>query len=376
MNPPFRIWQARLAPHRSLLRDLLLIVVTCLVCFLYFSEQWLNDSRAQRQQALNAFALQLADSSYVPLAADNLVSLNVLAQQLAAQPPVVGVRIERLNGQLASSAGVEQGMQAQAAIGDDAEKIIGRVLVYGQPVAAQPFWPFLLLLLCLLGLRAALTFFWQQLVPLSAKTWRDLRERGQGEASAVRAEAQPPLLALPQVEARLDVSVVNFERLQQRFTPSALAQLLACYDELLTQVAQVYGASCDAPLPAASLSLRHTQADEAVFLLSCCAKLLLAGCERLNQQRHESGESCLSLRLLLSRDAPETLRQPVQQSGPAQQLQLLLPGLSPELQSRFTVRLLEQWQDHDDHWQLFTEVRLAERYQKLIASQLASLMGD
>lgn len=370
MTSPFHIWQARLAPHRPLLRDLLLILVTALVCFLYFSEQWLNDSRAQRQQALNALALQLADASYVPLAANNLVSLNVLAQQMTVQPPVVGVRIERLDHTPASSAGIQLGMQAQAAIGDDEQKIIGQVLLFGEPAKAQPVWPFVLLLLCLLGLRAALTFFWQQLVPMTTRSWRDLRERSSEQPQSADA---PPLLQLPQVEAQLDLSVMNYDRLQQRFTSSALSQLLSSYDTLIAQVAAVYGASVTSPLPAASLSLKHSQADEAVFLLTCCARLLQSQCQQVNQQRHADGESCLSLRLLLSREAPEELRQRVQQHAPGEHLQLLLPGLSEELQARFSTQLLEQWQDHGDQWQLLTEVRLAERYQKLIAAQLANL---
>lgn len=368
MPSGFAAVRAALTPHRHLLRDLLLILITSLVCFLYFSEQWLNDSRAQRQQSLNALALQLADACYVPLAANNLVSLNVLAHQITVQAPVIGVRIERLDQTVASSAGESQGMQAQAAIGDDEQKIIGQVLVFGEPAQPQPIWPFVLLLLCLLGLRAALTFFWQQLVPMTTKSLRELRERGQQDKS-VQA-ALPPLLELPKVEARLDLSVVNYERLQQRFTPSALAQLLTCYDELIAQVAQVYGASCEARLPHASLSLKHSHADEAVFLLTCCAKLLQSGWQQLNQQRHDNGESCLSVQLLLSVDAPAALRQRVQQTAPADQLQLLLAALSEELQSRFSAQLLEQWQDHDDQWQLLTQVRLAERYQKLIDAQL------
>lgn len=367
-------WRSAFQTHRRLLVDLLLMLGSCLVCFLFFTEQWYGRGNAERQQSLHTLAAQLADSSYVPLAANNLVSLNVLTSQLSARPPVVGVRIERLDGSVVSSAGEESALQVTAIVGADDGDAIGRVRVFSEALPGLPVWTFLLLLLALLGLRVALDFFWQQLVPLSTRTWQTLREGRRAPDTGPQAE---PPVATPLEEVRLEVAVAGFERLQQRYTPTALAQLLDEYGSLLRKAARVYDADGDGVLATGKTTfmLHHENAAEAVFLSLCCARLLVKCVDRLSGQRQQQGESCLSLCLLASLDAPEALRDRIRTKDMSG-TQLLLAGDLGVLSSRMTARPLEQWQQEDERWQLFTDIELAERYQKLIASQLASLMDD
>lgn len=366
-------WRSTFEARRRLFLDLLLILGSCLVCFLFFSEQWHGRGNAERQQSLHTMAAQLADSSYVPLAANNLVSLNVLTSQLAARPPVVGVRIERLDGSVASSAGEESALQVTAVVGADGGEAIGRVRIFSEALPGLPVWAFLLLLLVLLGLRVALDFFWQQLVPLSTRTWQTLREGRQSPDTGDR-QAEPPV-ATPLEEVRLEVVVAGFERLEQRYTPTALALLLDEYGGLLRKAARVYDADGDGVLATGKTTflLHHDSAAEAVFLSLCCARLLAGCADRLSRQRQQQGESCLSLGLLASLDAPEALRDRMRTKGMSG-TQLLLAGDPGALSSRMTARLLEQWQQDDERWQLFTDIELAERYRELVEAQCANLM--
>jgi hypothetical protein len=364
-----------LAFHQPLLRDLLLILVSCVICFLYFNEQWLNHSQTRQQQALNALAAQLASNSYVPLASGNLVSLNVLTRQLASQPPVVGARIERLDGGTASSAGLDQGMQAAAAISDDAQQIIGKVVVYGTPVTLPAVWPFVLLLICLLGVRVAFTFFWHQLQPLKARLssdgWRSLwaneppsnKAIGPGELAANTFESPTPT-----IKARIDIHIINYERLQQRFTPTALQKVLDCYDARLQQVADIYGFEKMPLVSHTSLELHHVNEEEALFMAACAASLFRLCCEQLDEQRRAAGEACLSFSLLLSIEGAPSSR------AGHPPFALLLQELTEQLANRLHCRLVEQWQEEDGRWQLLALDGLAERYQKLMAAQLASLV--
>lgn len=360
--------------HRKLLKDLLLILMSCLVCFLYFSEQWHHQSRTQRQQGLEALAVQLAETSYVPLAADNLVSLNVLTGQLVALPPVGGARVEYLDRRLASSAGDKATMKAVAAVGGQQKDIIGRVVVYGKPVAGLSFWPFWILLLCLLGIRVAVALFWEQLVPFSSRAIKGIKKYSQATRRVTRSAPVPTLPVEPAASAQLDIQVCDYARLSQWFTPTALQQTLAAYDALLRRVAGIYGVTLDSPLGATTkLELGHDSAEEAVFLLSCCANLFMAACDTLNAQRRESGDTCLAFSLLLSQQAPDELRESLNQQEVEQQLRLLVAAPSDHLKARLNAHHLEQWQGEDDVWQLLTDATLAERYRKLVASQLDSL---
>lgn len=364
-------WRSNFATHRRLYLDLLMILGSCLVCGLFFSEQWHNQSSAERQQSLNALAVQLANDSYVPLAGNNLVSLNVLTSQLVAQPPVMGVRIERLDGSVASSAGESSSLSVMAPVSADASEVIGRVRIYSEPLPALPVWSFLLLLILLLGLRMVLDLFWKQLVPFSSRTWLSLRE---GRRTHEEKEAEPPM-AIPLAEARLDLRVASFEKLEQRFTPTALSQLLNEYTGLVRKVAQVYDATGELSLAngRAVLLLHHEDESEAMFHALCCAKLLVACTQLLSQQRQKLGDGCLTLGMLASLSAPEALRDKVQGKA-LNGVQLLLAGDVSTLTPWLTLHLLEQWQEENQRWQLFTDIELTERYRTLVTAQCSSLM--
>ncbi len=376
MPPQLEQWRDTLYPHRYLLRDLLLISFCCLICLLYFNEQWLNNSSEQRQQSLDGLATQLAQYSYVPLAANNRVSLNVLAQELAAQPSVTGVRIETLSRDAVTRTGEPGAVKAVAVVGGQQRDVIGRVVVFGKAAETPALWPFFLLWLCLLGVRAAMTFLWEQLLPFSSRTWQNLRDKTRILRNTAPSPETTPL-QLPRHEARLDVGIVDYGRLEQCCTEEALRQLVADYDAVLQRIARLYGARVERALgPRAVLVLPHAQADEAVFMLTCCARLVQNCIKQLNQTREEKGQSCLQLRLLLSQQAPEALRETSQYKVAAGHLCLLLPALSPVLQQRLSAQLLEQWQDDNAPWQLLAGIQLAERYQQLITSQQQRLAQE
>lgn len=366
-------WRDSAARHKQLLKELALILVACLVCFLYFNQQWLEQSEAQRRQAVTAIAEQLAAESFVPLSANNLVSLNVLVSQVAERLPVVGAELQGLDGEAHVSSGQLDGMRSLAVISDGGAQIIGKVILYSQPVSGLPFWPFFLLLLCLLGLRLAVHAFWRQLLPLPRK----LQQQWQlGQAQLNRLLEKQPVATTtaeapqaPQIRLTLAIRVSNHARLQQRLTPQALQGSLADYDRLLQQVAAIYGLQSESLDAESRLTLHHASHEEGIFLLACAACLYLICCQRLDQQRRADGAPCLQFSLLLHDDkAPQVEPSP-------QPFTLLLKQWPERLGERLHCQPIKAWEEDEQPWQLLALDALAERYQKLIAAQAESVIS-
>lgn len=363
-------WCSRGTIHRPLVLDLLLIILCCLVAGLYFNEQWADRSQQLRQQAITSLANQLADASYVPLADNNRISLNVLAQQLDKQLPVAGVRIKRLDGSIVSSAGSKSGLQAQAAVGRDGQEIIGRVVVYGSVPTSLAWWPFLLVMLCLLGLRTAFSLFWEQLLPQSLRQWHDLRQRLQAHAQGSNPRDTPEAVVVPLVEARLAVRIVNYTRLCERYTCAARDHLVDAYDVLFAQVAAEHGLEAARLNGNNLLTVKRASKAEALFALAQFAEQLRLCCERLDKERRTAGDPCLAFSLLLhSADAP------LAQVGMLP-FALLLKAPSEWLEERLHYRLVEHWQEGGSSWQLLAVDGLAAEFGQRLEAAATRLLDE
>lgn len=357
------------ATHRPLVLDLLLILLCCLVAGLYFNEQWLDHSQRLRQQAIASLANQLADSSYVPLADNNRISLNVLAQQLNHQLPVAGVRIKRLDGSVISSAGHKSALEAQAAIGRGDQEIIGRVVVYGERESSFSWWPFLLIVLCLLGLRAAFSLFWEQLLPQSLRHWRDLRQKLQNTTAVQAVQQESAAVAAPLVEARLTVRIINYARICERYTTSARDQLVDAYNAVFVQVAADHAVEVSYLNGNNLLIMQRASEEEALFALAQFAQQLRLCCDIVDRQRRAAGDPCLAFSLLL-----HTAAAPLTQAGMLP-FGLLLDAPSEWLVERLRARLAEHWREGGSSWQLLAIDGLAAEFEQRLDDRAAQLVA-
>src|SRR5690606_498460 len=132
----------------------------CLLVGLYFLEHL--DSRVEqtRREYLDALAVLVAENAAEYTATGNRVSLNILARQTGALAPVGRVTLEDAGGRLlASSGGRVPGTPVRQPMRLADGAIVGLVSLYpSQDTTArqQVEAGFVLLVLCLLGLRVLL----------------------------------------------------------------------------------------------------------------------------------------------------------------------------------------------------------------------------
>lgn len=352
--------------HQHLVKELVMLLLCGVVCFLYFNEQWLAHGQAERRQTLRNLADQLAEESYVPFAADNRVSLNVLVSRLASRQPVVAVAVENLDKLVLSSAGKPLGdtIRVTSAIGDK-EQIIGRVVVHGKAVDNLSTTAFVILMLLLVGVRVALYMLWAKLVPLTDKVrnWRNVLPRGKGPESAATVMPQLPL-----GDVLLTLTVTNHDTLTARLTPGALQDAMAPYQIALDNVVSVYGMTSQPLAKRLTFRLPYVDETESLFLLTCAAALFNLCCKKISAERRAAGDVCLSFGVLISVDqAPDV-------TEPGAEFVLLLSALDPHLVGRLDYQLLQQWQENGQEWFLLAVERLVGRYVKLIEAQSRSVL--
>lgn len=365
-------WKQFISSHQQLFSQWLLILLSCLVCFLYFNQYWLTAGEKLQQQSLTALADQLANESYVPLSSGNRVSLNVLVAQLEAQPQVAGVRIERLDGSVLSRAGTEQpsGVHAISAIDDGNQWVIGKVVVSGQQLDDILFWPFGLLVLLLLAASFVLHAIRHQLLPWSQKVvqWRSalaLKLADLPEKQLVES----PVTRLPLLAYQLHLQALEYQYLQQRLTQSALDQVVADYAGLFGRIAKIYGLEVGIDAARMEATLQHREAGEGLFLLSCAACLFRTCSQQLSENRRQRGDVCLTFSIIVAEQQAPLI------STDQAEISLLASLLPEELTSRVSYRRKDVTATElaDDNWQLIIVDGLIERYQKLINAQALSV---
>lgn len=345
-----------------------MLLLCGVVCFLYFNEQWLTHGQTERRQTLRNLADQLAAESYVPFAADNRVSLNVLVSRLASRTPVMSVTVETLDNQVLSSAGKPLGetIRVTSAIGD-ADQVIGRVVVHGKAIDNLSSLAFIALLLLLAGIRIALYMLWSKLVPLTdkVKTWRSALPR----PSKLREPMMSLKPALPVGDVLLTLSISNFDKLNERLTPTALQGVLVDYQQTLNNVMAVYGMATQPLDKKLTFKLPYVDQNESLFLLVCAATLFKLCCQQIDKKRHAQGDVCLAFDYVVALEqAPDVELQ-------ENKLLLVTDSLDAQLINRLDYQLIEQWQKNNTEWYLLDVHQLVERYLKLIEAQSRSVLN-
>ncbi|AJD49580.1 hypothetical protein S7S_15840 [Isoalcanivorax pacificus W11-5] len=292
-------WRQWIIGERPLLRELAVLLLASLLIGLYFLEHLDSRLAEARRDYLGALAIQVAENAVEYTATNNLVSLNVIARRTGELGPVARVTLEDAGGRVLASSGtpveaapVQQPMR----------------LADGGIVGVVKLWPaaetatrkkveagFVLLVLCLLGLRVLVLM---------------LERRLRGEplwhlppAAPAPVEEQAPEAAAPvPVTAVLRLALVNEAHLRGRYTDSLFASLLAPYEQALAEVTLLYGGALQTRLDEGALIGFQGEPADAAFNAVCAGMLFLKVSRQLAEQRKQAGQMALEFKLLVTGD--------------------------------------------------------------------------
>lgn len=373
----FMDWRFRLRQERRLLSDLVIILVASLVVGVWFLERSGEQLRGEQRQHMESLAVLTGLNAREYLASGNRVSLNVIARQTASLSTVRRLVIRDPSGQELASAG------------DPANGVepVTRALRRedGSPAATVQIWPessvarqrrlengFVLVTLLLLVLRVIGEFIRRRLLPAA-------------EPEAGRPAAEVPDVANRSSEAAaqlawMRISIVNFDRMQDRFTASLLEELLAEYEKLLRRVAGLYGARLEAGLgQRARLVFSGSSGSDAAFSAVCAGQLFLQAARRLSTTRKTRGHTPLEFKVLVAGDEDQGRNWSLCVAGvpgrvhvPAAQL----TGLELDTRLLYHAERVLEARAGETTLLLQPVDQLAQRYQRLVATQADKLLRE
>ena len=362
--------------ERPLLRELLLILLASLVVGIFFLEHVHSTLAHNRHEAAEALAQQLASTSAEYVVTGNMVSLNVIAGHAARLPTVSRVEFRSVAGNVLASAGPMQEAEAPVsrAVRLEDQSVAGNVELWPADTSTRQEKNlesnFVLVVICLLALRV-----------LGEVVWRRLQVERE-EPEEVDAD-MVPVLSMSQTndppKALLRISIVNFDRMQERLTSGLIEEMVASYRSALEGIAGVYGARVVQTLgKQCALEIRAESRAEAAFQALCAGMLFRRLARSITEQRKQQGRTPLEFKLLVTCAANIEASWSMCVAG--------LPGRvhvpESELEKmELDARLLYQADrclevsNGETILRLQPIEQLAQRYQKLIADQAATLTG-
>ncbi|WP_162925647.1 hypothetical protein [Isoalcanivorax indicus] len=379
-------WRARLNHERPLLRELAVLLLACLMVGIYFLEHLDARLAQSRISHLEALARQTAHAAGDYIVGGNLVSLNVIARQTGSLAPVARVQLEDAGGRVLASHGDEtHGPQVSQPVRLGDQGIVGNVTLWSasqQATRQQVEAGFVLIVLCLLGLRVVATLVYRRLngEPLWAAPEEVASEAAvpgvASEASETGEATETPPLAV------LHLTVVNLVHWQARYTEERWRSMLAPYDALLRTVTGLYGARRESGLADGAVLSFAADAEtvlprEAAFHGVCAGMLFLRVARRLGEQRKEAGEPALEFKALVTTDVNGLGSSACCEAGTPGRVHVPENELvALELDTRSLYRpeqALTVQRGEDDSFRLQPLEQLAQRYQKLINDQAARI---
>lgn len=359
-------WRDRLKQERALLAELVLMLVLMLVVGLYFLERLDTGLEEQQRWHLQALAAYLAADSSEYLAADNRVSLGVIARQAAALKTVAAVAVRDTQGRILARAGARPSTPApiqQPITGEDGGSPLGRLDLWPAPAAGvrqRIESGFVLVVLLLLALRVLAEVIRRQLRPVRAD---------KAPSGSIEAPGAPSSGA----QARLWIRLHEPQRLRTHYTASLLERVLAEHRRLLDAVARYYGARVTGSLDRdVSMVCTASAASEALFRALCAGEVFLRAVRE--SDRPGAGRPALAFEVwATSRDVDES--EPASGAAPDT---IRVPGEElDELELTACVELDPQRRattggGESPYWQ--TVMRLAPRYERLIRAQARTII--
>lgn len=388
-----RQWLQR---EHQLLRELSLMLVVALVVGVYFLEHVHATLEHSRRQSAQAMAQHIAGSSAEYVVTGNLVSLNVIATHAAALETVERVEFRSVAGIVLASAGAarnESVIPVSRAVRLEDQSVAGTVELWPRNTSAAQeenleSW-FVLVVLCLLALRVVGEVVWRRLkmerappddveadmVPILTMS----QTAGQGNRARADVDLTDENGAEDDAEkAVLRISIVNFDRMQERLTQQLLEEMVAAYREPLEGVARVYGAKIVAPLGRQCLlAFSGEGKEQATFQAVCAGMLFRAVTRRISEQRKKQGRSALEFKVLISGDSDARTSWAFCLAGVPGRVHVPeaeLIGMELDTRLLYQAERCIEVSNGELSIRLQPVEQLAQRYQKLIAGQVESLL--
>lgn len=366
-----------LREERTLLRELALMLVATLVVGVYFLEHVHSTLADSRREAAEALAQQVASSATEYVVTGNRLSLNVIASHAASLDTVARIEFRNIADVVLASAGAEHPADKPVSRGMrlDDDTMVGTVLLWPANTSAQQEQGlesnFVLVVIILLMLRVAVELIWRRL--------RQERQRNDD----IEADMVPVLNMTPPGEvpkAFLRISIVNFDRMQQRFTQSLMDEVVHAYDALLKGIAEVYGANTLAPLGReCALEFRAESRAQAGFQALCAGMLFRRVARSLSETRKAQGRTPLEFKLLVTTEADLRTSWSVciaGQPGRVHVPEVELLKLELDTRALYQAERCINISDGELTVRLQPVEQLAQRYQKLIADQADRLLAS
>lgn len=391
-----RQWLQR---EHQLLRELSLMLVVALVVGVYFLEHVHSTLEHSRRQSAQALAQHIAGSSAEYVVTGNLVSLNVIATHAAALETVQRVEFRSVAGIVLASAGdarSETVLPVSRAVRLEDQSVAGTVELWPRNTSAKQeenleSW-FVLVVLCLLALRVAAEAIWRRLkmereqpddveadmVPVLTMSQTSGSQGGGVKVAVDLVGAND--LENDAAQAVLRISIVNFDRMQDRLTPQLLNEMVAAYREPLEGIAQVYGAKIVETLGRQCLLVFSGEAKEqAAFQAVCAGMLFRAVTRRISEQRKKQGRSALEFKVLISSDSDARTSWAFCLAGVPGRVHIPeaeLIGMELDTRLLYQAERCIEVSNGESRVRLQPVEQLAQRYQKLIAGQVESLLEN
>jgi len=375
-------WREWMQRERPLLRELALILVAALVIGIYFLEHVHSTLEQSQRQNSEALAQHLAGSSAEYMVTGNLVSLNVIASHTAALGTVHRIEFRSVAGIVLASAGEsvdEDQLPVSRAVRLEDQSVAGTVELWSADINAARERSlesnFVLVVLCLLGLRIGAEVIWRKL--------QQDRSATDDDDDDVEGDRVPVLTmshAIESPRASLRISIVNFDRMKDRLTPALIEEMVSEYRSALQGICEVYGARLIATLGArCAVEFRAQSRAEAAFQALCAGMLFRRLARQITEARKERGRTPLEFKLLVTTDSRQERSWSVCIAGSPGRVHMPEAEL---LTLELDARLLYQSDrcldisDGETSLRLQPIEQLAQRYQKLIADQASSLRAS
>jgi len=381
-------WRPWIRQQRSLLRELILMLLAMLVVGVYFLEHFSAGLEQERKVQLQALAQQTARRAAEALASEDSISINLIGRETVQLEPVVGIRFEDTSGEQVGAAGEKTSplrVTVPAALPDG--ELAGNLTLLGDNTLLprkQIEAGFVLAVLCLLLLRVAAALIQQRLQP-PAQDEPDAPAPRVAPESPHHDAPFPPVVRSPvpdgaEMQAQLRLSIVNFAHIRQRYTEEALKEVLAEYQQLLDQVAALYDGHQGPVIgEQAGLYFYQEPASRAAFSALCAGLLFLRVVRLLAPQRKQAGKVSLEFKALVTADPDQEEAWALCVAG--------VPGRLNVPDSQLTVAELDvkalyqpekaQVVCAGDHRVRLQPVeQLAHRYQALLRTQAETLLSD
>lgn len=390
---PWEQWRPWMQRQRPLLRELVLMLVAMLVIGVYFLEHFSAGLAQERQLQLQALAEQTARRAAEALASDDAISVNLISRETLALDPVEGVRFATPAGETVSQTGSKQGeLSVQVAVPlPDGELAGSLVLIGDQDLAPRQQLEagYVLAVLCVLLLWLAVTVIRQRLFPATTTDTTDTPDSPPPDSGSMAPEPKPDSFAQPwpepvvpsgPVRAQLRLSIVNFSRFRERYTATALDELLADYQRALSQVAALYGGVVDIQVGQQARLTFHGDSDSQAAFSGLCAGLLFLRVVRLwAPERKRHGQVPLEFKGLMTtaEEAQEAWALCV--AGVPGRLQVPEPELTAmelDVKALYQPERAQTVKADDREIRLQPVEQLAHRYQSLLRRQADSVLAS